>query len=489
MIIHFIDMKKLGLHVILALAIATAGCNKFLEKEPDNRAKLNSPEKVAQLLGTAYPRGSYLPFTECISDNVNERASGSTSNTTMDPYNFRDVRSNDQDSPEFYWNSCYEAIAAANQALKAIREVPAAERAQYAPMRGEALVCRAYAHFMLVNIFSKIYNEATYATDPGIPYVTEPENVVIKPYERGTVKSVYEKIEKDLLAGIGLLKDESYKIPKYHFNRAAAAAFAARFYLFQKKYNNVLSYTDQIVDANVATKLRPWNTAYNAMTRLELYSVYQKATEPANLLLAETISSWPRDVYGARHSFDLTLTDLIRNEPLTGAQWAFIYQAYGNDFVYMPKINEYFVRESVNADFGTIYFMSSLFTMEEALFNRAEAMTYTGNLAGAIDLLNKYLSTRLYQYDPATDLLTETLINNRVIGNNMAEKVRILLLQYKWSEFIHEGMRWFDILRNNLTVEHRFVNGPTKRLAPGDKMRVFQIPQSAELSGVALNPR
>lgn len=39
---------------------------------------------------------------------------------------------------------------------------------------GEALICRAYAHFMLVNIFSMQYNEKTSSTDLGVPYITEP---------------------------------------------------------------------------------------------------------------------------------------------------------------------------------------------------------------------------------------------------------------------------------------------------------------------------
>jgi len=41
-------MKKTSLYTILTIAISLAGCNKYLEKEPDNRAKLTDPKKVAQ---------------------------------------------------------------------------------------------------------------------------------------------------------------------------------------------------------------------------------------------------------------------------------------------------------------------------------------------------------------------------------------------------------------------------------------------------------
>ena len=63
------------------------------------------------------------------------------------------------------------------------------------------------------------------------------------------------------------------------------------------------------------------------------------------------------------------------------------------------------------------------------------------------------------------------------------------LLDFKRAEFVQEGMRWFDLARYDLPVTHTTVNGPTLMLAPGDKRRVFQIPESARLSGVELNPR
>jgi len=56
-------------------------------------------------------------------------------------------------------------------------------------------------------------------------------------------------------------------------------------------------------------------------------------------------------------------------------------------------------------------------------------------------------------------------------------------------------MRWFDVIRNKLTVTHVIidVNDPTQRttleIKPDDPRRVFQIPLSAKQAGLALNPR
>ena len=91
--------------------------------------------------------------------------------------------------------------------------------------RGEAYLIRAYNHFVLVNVFCKAYG-ATSASDPGIPYVTEPERTVNVHYERGTVAETYAKIEEDLKLGLKYVNDNFYEQTKYHFNKKVANAFA-----------------------------------------------------------------------------------------------------------------------------------------------------------------------------------------------------------------------------------------------------------------------
>ena len=96
--------------------LVLGGCKKYLSTTPDNRTSLDTPEKVAQLLGTAYPQANYMAFTESISDNVNDKGIGGLDLAVLNPFFFQDVSDNQQDSPEWYWNGCYAAIAAANTA-------------------------------------------------------------------------------------------------------------------------------------------------------------------------------------------------------------------------------------------------------------------------------------------------------------------------------------------------------------------------------------
>jgi hypothetical protein len=352
---------------------------------------------------------------------------------------------------------------------------------------------------MLVNFFSPFYDANTAASAPGIPYVTEPEDVFVKQYDRKTVQYVYDMIEQDLLYAIPLIEDKVYNVPKYHFNKAAVYAFATRFYLFKKDYTKVILYSNLVVPGNnFAANLRGWNSSYKNITDVtELFKIYAKATENANLLLVETSSVWSRYYYTSRYGVDNVKQSRIfpRPDPVTGGNFAFSLYSVGGDHKLVPKINEYFVKVSVNAEIGIPYVMVPLFTVEEVLFNRAEANTYTNNTSAAIADLNVYASTRIDNYSATTHNITAAKINSVFGTTDIREGLIKAILYYKRAEFIHEGMRWFDILRYKLEVIHTTSPDPMgavtelARLSADDPRKVLQIPASTSLSGLTPNPR
>lgn len=483
-------MKKITIYSFIIVLLSLTGCSKFLERLPDNRTELNSVDKVSQLLGTAYPQANYMDFCESMSDNVDDKGVGEMDITNTDSYFFKVVADNQQDSPEYYWDACYAAVAAANHALEACNEAP--NPGDYTSQKGEALVARAYAHFMLVTLFSKIYDPATAASDPGIPYVTESEKVVIKEYDRKTVAYVYEMIERDLLEGIPLIADQRYTVPRYHFTKVAANAFAARFFLFKRDYAKVIEYANQVFNSsNISSLLRPWNTTYLTFTYREMWAEYAKASQSANLLLAETSSYWGRYYYSTRYGMNSVKRDEIFGPNVTGGNWAFRNHTYtaGTNNYMIPKINEYFVRNSVNATIGVGYIMVPLFTVEEVLFNKAEANNALNNTADAITDLNSYAATRIVSYNPASHRITEAKIKSYYGTGDIQEGILKTILDFKRAEFAQEGMRWFDILRHKITVTHYTTTGEVIEVNESDPRRVLQIPESAGLSGVEQNPR
>src|SRR5258708_26249769 len=207
-------MKKKVFHLCLWCPVLyLTSCNKQLDKLPDNRTVITNVVQVTQLLVSAYPHANHNPYMEAMRDNAEDKG---TAPATADPesyqinaqsYRFQDVTSVRYDSPIAYWDSCYKAIATANLALTYCN---GPDSASYSAQKGEALICRAYAHFMLVCLFSKPYDPATSTSDPGIPYVTQPQNSVFQKYQRGTVQSVYNNIESDLTRGLSLIQDKTY---------------------------------------------------------------------------------------------------------------------------------------------------------------------------------------------------------------------------------------------------------------------------------------
>lgn len=481
-------MKKYNIYFILAVIFLFTGCKKYLEQVPDQRTKLNTPGKVSELLVTAYPRANLFLWSESMSDNVIDNSiAGAVNNINIGGYFWKDPEDISQDSPNYYWGACYTAIAAANQALDACNKAENPEA--YSAQKGEALVARAYAHFMLVTYYSKAYDPSTSANDPGIPYVTEPETVVLKKYERKTVAYVYEQIEKDLNEGLPLIVD-NYTAPAYHFTKKAAHAFATRFYLNKRDYSKVISEANEAFPSNeFASNVRPW-FAFAALDQTETRIQFTAATNPGNILLGETVSRIANNYYNTRYSMSQVKLNGV-TAPL-GVNFSAL-RKYSNSstFYFVNKFYAHFVRTTINATTGTYYAMVPLLTTEEVLMNRAEANVMKGNYTAALADMNTLISVRVNGYVPATHDLTDKKIKDYYAAtiSDPQEAYLKAVLDLKAAEFVHEGMRWLDIKRLNIPVTHIDLDGTVRVLPANDPRRLCQLPPEVTLSGVELNPR
>lgn len=121
-------MKKsiiylLGIAVVIP---AFMSCSDFLDQNPDLRTTLDSEEKIANILVSAYisGSGSYQLVAELSSDNVCDY--GITKNYNQfyqDVYEWAEEVTSNNDAPRNIWSSNYNNIANANQALSAIEEL------------------------------------------------------------------------------------------------------------------------------------------------------------------------------------------------------------------------------------------------------------------------------------------------------------------------------------------------------------------------------
>lgn len=454
------------------------------------------------------------------------------------------------DDNEAYWTACYKAIAAANHALAALDEMDNPKGSE--AYRAEALLCRAYAHFCLLTIHADFFDEANRATKPGIPYVTEPEDEVYKQYDRGTVASTLEKVKADLAEGMAHIgTGADHDQPKFHFSGASARAFAVRVALFERDYPTVISLvSQQIPQPSVLVGLQ--NAAgplVNADgTPVKIPHPYQDVaflycganfynwdnyrnisggsqgiglsfTDPKSphvLLSCEPYSLLHRITYSnafTRYNYSQKSIGVVMGDNATGYGWNL--PAYGfssaNSPSYVPKMYEDF--KSDDDLTGQPHVRLSLFRQEELILARAEAYAMTGEYDKAIHDLTMYVQNRVgaqitacylsrdkvvNYYDESLSMPGNYLLNNFNAGrfttdlNTYEGKLQraliLMVLDTRRTEFLYEGMRWFDILRWNIPVEHRMITGETSTLTPDDDRRVVQLPRNAELSGLEKNP-
>ena len=74
--IRILGMKKKHIILYTAAAICTAlctSCSDYLDKMPDNRATVDTEEKITSLLVSAYPNSHYALIAEMSSDNTEKR--------------------------------------------------------------------------------------------------------------------------------------------------------------------------------------------------------------------------------------------------------------------------------------------------------------------------------------------------------------------------------------------------------------------------------
>ncbi len=131
---------------------------------------------------------------------------------------------------------------------------------------------------------------------------------------------------------------------------------------------------------------------------------------------------------------------------------------------------------------GQQYSNVALFTVEEVLLNRAEAMIRKQNpdITGALNDLNAILAFRHESFNPLT---------SGMFSGSEAQVLGRIFNERRY-ELCFEGFRWFDLKRYNIPIAHDN-NGVTVYLTGDDMRYVLQIPEK-ELSVNELmeaNPR
>lgn len=336
-----------------------------------------------------------------------------------------------------------EQLYTVNKIINEVSDSKGGTTEQKNALRAEALATRALYYFQMANYYTKPYNAATAASDPGFPIVDK-SDVNVKVFARGTVQQTYEFIIKDLQEAITSLPQKPRIVTRW--SKSAAEAFLGKVLLFMSKPADALPHLNNAftqLTANGAPKLYDYNVEF--------------ATGGAFLPIDPTFG--PSGPGNNRNDLKESLiSKVFYNGPVSGN-----YSAPGNDGLVLSKQAESLygatdlrvLLYTKNNQAGTANPNGTLrkygvtysrfgVQLPELYLLLAECKARLNDLAGAKVDLEMLRKNRM----PAADATVPS-----AIASNQTALIRFAI-EERIREFACEGYRWFDMRR--LSVDPLF---------------------------------
>lgn len=458
-------MKRINILFISALVITVLGCDGILDVQEKGKVIPQTVSDYDEMLNdhNKFSLSSVNAFylsdeIKIYADEVSRIPWGSelyVNGFLWKDHIYDDPNRNDRD-----WNNFYSQIYIYNTVLANIDEAEGEDDILRKETKGEALAQRAYAYFMLVNLYGKHYDESTYETDLGVPLHTAPDINAQK--TRASVKEIYELIEGDLLQAAELLPEETDY--SYHPSKAGAYGLLAKMYLFMGKWEEAKNYADMALQKNSFLydyknfdfiPDAPIYAGLGGYPRQGInnkeYIWEKKAADPFVYNVAVYMSDEHKELYdqGDRRLYFRQIDSFVFG-PNAHGPVLFTKEFYYTDGITTPEL--YLIRAESNARLGRVSdAIADLNTLREHRFNAGEFTPYTTD------------KTELEALE--------------------------LVLKGRRLELFYHPVRLFDLKRLNKdprfakTITHTF-DGDTYTIEPGDHNYVIAIPKKV----IALNP-
>ena len=331
------------------------------------------------------------------------------------------------------WEFFYHQILMCNiieEDVKALEEDT--EGVKYR-LLGEVQCIRGMAYFYLVNMYGAPYENAEQAKNAmGVP-INKEISILDKIYVRERLQTVYDLIEEDLKSALDNFNKGEVKNTIFRPNKDVARLFLSRAYLFQKKYDKVITVCDDMIKETVKMIV--------PLEEMKTYTEYSSGVPLYNKNSHSLLyTCWTRDAMSGFNSGywygKYAISDDLKKQ-------------YGANDV-RPKVffDYYGVKPIKYTDYGGCYGMC--YRIEEIYFNRAEAYIESGDYKSGMKDVNRIYSQRIDDV-------------NVSLSASDVEDARKLFRQEKRRELCFETIRWFDIRRWGLAVEHDYkdINDPS----------------------------
>ncbi len=255
-------MKKILIFTILASTFLISACSKFLEQSSQDLKRPTTVSHYKELLqGESYFQTFYTYgwFVDVMTDDV----------MTIDPqcetevfnekaiyckYAFqwaRDLENPEGTFKDNLFKHLYKNILTANTCLEALDDITGTDEEKNV-LKGQASFIRAYAYFVLANLYAKPYNEASSA-DLCVPLMlaTAPS---LNSYPRATVQEVWDLISEDIATAVECLSKDTEDRMCFEINYKSALILASRIFLYKEEYDKTIDYGETYI--SISPELR-----------------------------------------------------------------------------------------------------------------------------------------------------------------------------------------------------------------------------------------
>jgi hypothetical protein len=443
--------------VILALGlVSTFGCEKNIDLRPTDLIDASAAyQTVADLeAGTigSYSNISYensLFIGSIMTDEVrwavdnNSRNYGLPHKWQIDPGN-GDVTS--------AWGNLYNVIDRVNRAL-AVADGLSGDQALKDRDKGELLAIRAFCHFELLRFYAPTYDAAAL----GVPIMLQ-SSVLGQP-ARNTFGETIAQVKADLAAAKSLIP-ASYTVADFtRFTRLAVSALQARVALYEKNYDDAITYSSDVIAAKPLATVAQYPSIWTDASTTEIVFALKRSSNTGYVgtLWRDTNN----DVFFSPSYKEIDLFDKTADIRYN----TFIKQ----DLTIASPREQWLVIKYPGQTATNKFNNVKVLRTSEMYLIRAEAYAAKNNITSGAADLNALRANRITGYTAQT-FATTAALTDAVYTERM-------------KELFCEGHRFFDIRRRNLTItrdDRDLVTGTSipKILTPTDRNYQLPIPQA-----------
>lgn len=436
-------LKYIMMGVLVSLTISCG--NDWLDVEPSTEipsqsalVTLDDADKMlngiyARMSSASYYSGALTYFGDMYGDDMM-----STDSHTDKYYKISFTKDN---APSGFWSYGYNIIQQCNTILSQIDgiEIQEAEEEYRNDLKGQALVLRGYALFDLTRLYGYPYAKDNGAS-LGAAILLETSDTGDKP-ARSTVAECYGAIIKDLKEGSDLMYGDYYK---GKINKWAGKLLLSRAYLYKEDNKNALATAEEAIEGAEKNGYHLWsNEEYASVWGTEFSEadpgevLYECVNSPSESAGKDGVAyvSWEGG-YGSDY-LTSSFYELMQEDPddVRNKCYKLTTKADGETVegrAYLTKYGPEQAGESMEDANVPVLRLSELYLIA------AEAAVKENNNGKAV----QYLDAVVNRANP-----DRTVQGKTVTLDDVLTECR--------KEFVGEGHRFFDAIRNGKEIVRR----------------------------------